>query len=180
MDPLDEQSRRKAHQFYDSFVYKDVEIGTIKGLQQIHAYLFGGLYPFAGEIRTKNISKNGFMFANASCLKKVLIEIESMPENNFDEIVCKYVEMNVAHPFMDGNGRSARIWLDLILKKRLRLCVDWSKIQKEAYLEAMKKSPMDFKPISYLLKKALTSDIDNREIFLKGIDYSYYYEEVDD
>ncbi|MCR5688938.1 MAG: Fic family protein, partial [Clostridiales bacterium] len=150
--------------------------GTGKGLQQIHAYLFGGLYDFAGQIRTKNISKDGFMFAEARFLPETIASIERMPENTFDEIVKKYVEMNIAHPFMEGNGRSARIWLDLILKKNLKKCVDWSLIGKPEYMSAMKKSPVDDSDIITLIRNALTDRIDDREIFMKGIDYSYYYE----
>jgi cell filamentation protein len=152
-------------------------VGTAKGLQQIHAYLFGGLYNFAGQIRQKNISKGGFQFAVSHFLGSTLKQIEQMPENTFEEIVDKYVEMNIAHPFMEGNGRSTRIWLDLILKKRLKKCVDWSKIGKNDYLNAMIRSCVDSAAIKNLLKIALTDEIDSREMFMKGIDYSYYYEE---
>ena len=146
---------------------------------QIHAYLFGGLYDFAGQIRQKNISKGGFQFAVSHFLGEILKQIEAMPENTFDEIVEKYVEMNIAHPFMEGNGRSTRIWLDLILKKRLKKCVDWSKITKRDYMSAIMQSPTNSSVLKKLLKNALTSKINDREIFLKGIDYSYYYEEND-
>jgi cell filamentation protein len=145
-------------------------------LQQIHAYLFGGLYDFAGQIRQKNISKGGFKFAASRFLYDTLKQIEAMPETTFDEIVNKYVEMNIAHPFMEGNGRSARIWLDLILKKRLRKCVDWSKISKRDYMNAMMLSPAKSSVLETLLGKALNTKINDREVFMKGIDYSYYYE----
>ena len=157
----------------------DKDVGKIKALQQIHAYLFGGLYDFAGKIRTKTISKGGTIFCRAEYLMQNLEVIEQMPETTFDEIVDKYVEMNMAHPFMEGNGRSTRIWLDLIFKKRLKRCVEWSKIDKKAYLDAMHRSTTDANPIKALLKGALTDKIDDREIFMKGIDYSYYYEQED-
>ena len=146
-------------------------------MQQIHAYLFGGLYDFAGKIRTKTISKGGFTFCLAQYLQQSLQDIDRMPENTFDEIVSKYIEMNIAHPFMEGNGRSTRIWLDLILKKRLKQCVDWSRINKNDYLRAMEQSGADSTAIKQLLAGALTNKIDDRELFMKGIDYSYYYEE---
>ncbi|MBP5718385.1 MAG: Fic family protein [Abditibacteriota bacterium] len=173
---LDEKSKLKAYDLFESGAINDIEPGTIKGLQQIHAYLFGGLYDFAGQIRDKNISKGGFMFASASHLTENLKRIEAMPESTLAEIVKKYVEMNIAHPFMEGNGRSTRIWLDLILKKNLAKCVDWSKIDKQAYLSAMKESPYDNTPIIDLIENALTDEINDREVFMKGIDYSYYYE----
>jgi cell filamentation protein len=156
---------------------ESIEVGTAKGLQQIHAYLFGGLYDFAGQIRQKNISKGGFQFAISRFLFTTLKKIEAMPENTFDEIVNKYIEMNIAHPFMEGNGRSTRIWLDLILKKRLKKCVDWSKISKQDYMNAMMLSPTKSSILKTLLEKALTTKINDREMFMKGIDYSYYYEE---
>ena len=174
---IDGKSRKKAYEFLESNLVEDKDIGTTKGLQQIHAYLFGGLYDFAGKIRTKTISKGGFTFCLAQYLTQALRDIERMPENTFDEIVDKYVEMNVAHPFMEGNGRSTRIWLDMILKKRLKLCVDWSKINKFEYLSAMERSPLDAADIRRLLSGALTDRIDDRELFMKGIDYSYYYEQ---
>ena len=173
---LDEKSRKKAYELFESGLIHTIEVGTVKGLQQIHSYLFGGLYAFAGQIRTVNIAKGGFAFAPAKYLEGALAHIEAMPENTFEEIVGKYVEMNVAHPFMEGNGRSTRIWLDLILKKNLKRCVDWSRIDKFDYLDAMRESVDDPKKISVLLKSALTDDIHNREIIMKGIDYSYYYE----
>jgi cell filamentation protein len=156
-----------------------MEPGSVKCLQQIHAYLFGGLYDFAGQIRTKNIGKGGFTFANALHFNIILPTIEQMPESTFEEIVDKYVEMNVAHPFMEGNGRSTRIWLDLMFKRSLKKCIDWSKIDKYAYLDAMRKSVTDANPIKALLQGALTDQIDDRELFMKGIDYSYYYEQED-
>ncbi len=148
------------------------------GLQQIHAYLFGGLYDFAGQIRTLNISKGDFTFAPVLFLKDTLKNIDAMPEDNFDNILNKYIEMNVAHPFNEGNGRSTRIWLDLMLKKSLNKCVDWSLINKKDYLEAMILSVVDSSKIKFLLKNALTDETNNREMFMKGIDYSYYYEEI--
>ena len=174
---IDGQSRRKAYTFGESNVIADEEIGTVKALRKIHAYIFGGLYDFAGQIRTKTIWKDGTLFCRAEYLKESLEQIEQMPETTFDEIVDKYVEMNIAHPFMEGNGRSTRIWLDLIFKKNLKQCVDWSKIDKKAYLKAMHASTTDAKYIKALLKSALTDQIDDREIFMKGIDYSYYYEQ---
>ena len=176
---IDGQSRKKAYSLWESNLVADKDVGTVKALQQIHAYLFGGLYDFAGKIRTKTISKGNTLFCLAEYLPDNLKTIEQMPETTFDEIVDKYVEMNVAHPFMEGNGRSTRIWLDLIFKKRLGLCVDWSKINKRDYLEAMIASHMDSSRIRELLKHAMTDRIDDREIFMKGIDYSYYYEQSD-
>ena len=176
---IDGQSRKKAYTFWESNVIADEEIGTVKALRKIHAYIFGGLYDFAGQIRTKTIWKDGTLFCRAEYLKESLEQIEQMPETTFDEIVDKYVEMNIAHPFMEGNGRSTRIWLDLIFKKNLKQCLDWSKIDKKAYLKAMHASTTDAKYIKALLKSALTDQIDDREIFMKGIDYSYYYEQQD-
>ncbi len=176
-DSIDGKSKTKAYALFGSSFINSIEVGTIKGLQQIHAYLFGGLYDFAGQIRQKNISKGGFQFAVSRFLGDTLKQIEAMPETTFDEIVDKYVEMNIAHPFMEGNGRSARIWLDLILKKRLSLCVDWSKISKRDYMNAKMLSPTNSNVLKALLERALTSKINDRDMFLKGIDYSYYYEE---
>ncbi|MDD3418917.1 MAG: Fic family protein [Eubacteriales bacterium] len=176
---IDGKSKTKAYALFESSFINNIEVGTTKGLQQIHAYLFGGLYDFAGQIRQKNVSKGGFQFAVSHFLGDTLKQIEVMPETTFDEIVNKYVEMNIAHPFMEGNGRSTRIWLDLILKKRLKKCVDWSKISKQDYMNAMKLSPTKSNVLKTLLKKALTSKINDREMFMKGIDYSYYYEEND-
>lgn len=176
---LDGQSRKKAYQLYESGLLRRLEPGTLKCLQQIHAYIFGGLYDFAGQIRTKNISKGGFTFANCLHFPETLQVIERMPETSFDEIMDKYVEMNVAHPFMEGNGRSTRIWLDLMLKRSLKLCVDWSQIDKNEYLAAMRQSVSDSSHIKQLVKPALTTKIDDRDMFMKGIDYSYYYEQND-
>lgn len=174
---VDGQSKKKAYTLFESGLLKNLEPGTVKCLQQIHAYLFGGLYDFAGQIRTKNISKGGFTFANALYFPTTLPAIERMPETTFGEIIDKYVEMNVAHPFMEGNGRSTRIWLDLMLKRSLKKCIDWSRVDKRAYLEAMRESVSDSAKLKELLAEALTDKIDDREMFMKGIDYSYYYEE---
>ena len=176
---IDGQSKKKAYTLIESGLLNSLRPGTVKTLQQIHAYLFGGLYDFAGKIRTKIISKGNTIFCLAEYLHQNLKTIEQMPENTFDEIVDKYVEMNLAHPFMEGNGRSTRIWLDLIFKKQLKMCVDWSKIGKRDYLNAMIESQTDSTRIRELLKQALTDKIDDREIFMKGIDYSYYYEQTD-
>lgn len=179
-DPIDEQSKRNAYELYENSILDTSEAGTIKGLQQIHAFLFGGLYEFAGQIRTKNISKGGFVFANCLYLEKIFNQIEAMPENNIDEIIDKYIEMNIAHPFMEGNGRATRIWLDQLLKIRIGKCIDWQQIDKKDYLNAMKKSPFDVTPIKNLIKSAITDRINDREIFMKGIDYSYYYETIEE
>ena len=173
---LDEKSKQKAYELFYSGFIDNIEVGTVKGLQQIHGYIFGGLYDFAGQIRTLNIAKGGFAFAPALYLDGALKHIEAMPEDTFENIVKKYVEMNVAHPIMEGNGRSTRIWLDLILKKNLKKCVEWSRIDKKEYLSAMQQSVVNCNGITALLKSALTKDVDNREIIMKGIDYSYYYE----
>ena len=174
---IDGQSKKKAYALIESDLLDSLEPGTVKCLQQIHAYLFGGLYDFAGKIRTKNISKGNTLFCLAEFLPQNLTTIEQMPDTTFDEIVDKYVEMNVAHPFMEGNGRSTRIWLDLIFKKRIGLCVDWSKIGKHDYLDAMIESQFNSSKIRALLRQAMTDKINDREIFMKGIDYSYYYEQ---
>ena len=176
-ESIDGKSKTKAYALFESSFINSIEIGTAKGLQQIHAYLLGGLYDFAGQIRQKNISKGGFQFATSHFLADTLRQIEAMPENTFEEIVEKYVEMNIAHPFMEGNGRSTRIWLDLILKDRLKKCVDWSRITKKDYLNAMMQSPTNSSILKQLLISALTNKINDREMFMKGIDYSYYYEE---
>jgi len=178
-DTIDGQSRKKAYTLWESNLVADKDVGKVKALQQIHAYLFGGLYDFAGKIRTKTISKGNTLFCLAEHLHHFLKTVKSMPETTFDEIVEKYVEMNAAHPFMEGNGRSTRIWLDLIFKKQLKKCVDWSKIDKREYLDAMVASHTDSSRIYELLKQAMTDRIDDREIFMKGIDYSYYYEQED-
>ena len=176
---IDGQSKKKAYTLMESGLLETMKPGTVKCLQQIHAFLFGGLYDFAGKIRTKTISKGNTIFCLAEHLHQFLQNVEGMPDSTFDEIVDKYVEMNMAHPFMEGNGRSTRIWLDLMLKKRLGLCVDWSKIGKRAYLNAMIDSEMNSDKIRGLLQQALTDKIDDRETFMKGIDYSYYYEQED-
>src|SRR5574344_109025 len=176
-ETIDGRSKSKAYALFESSLIDSIEVGTVKGLQQIHAYLFGGFYDFAGQIRTMNIAKGGFQFAMAQYLPSTLDNIERMPESNFDAIVEKYVEMNIAHPFREGNGRTTRIWLDLILKKNMQKCVDWSKIDKKAYLDAMTRSVADSTLIKQLILSALTDKINDRETFMKGIDYSYYYEQ---
>ena len=177
LDPLDERSRRKAYELFNSDFLDLSNVGKTILLQQIHAYLFEGLYDFAGKIRTKTISKAGFTFANSDYLPQTLNDIDNMPDDTFPQIVDKYIEMNIAHPFLEGNGRAARIWLDLLLKTRINKCIDWSKIEKNDYLSAMRESPTNPKPIFELLSHALTDGIEDRELFMKGIDYSYYYEE---
>lgn len=176
-ETIDGKSKSKAYALFESSLIDSIEVGTIKGLQQIHAYLFGGLYDFAGQIRSVNIAKGGFQFAMAQYLPQTLLSIERMPETTFDEIAEKYVEMNIAHPFREGNGRATRIWLDLILKKHLQMCVDWSRINKNDYLQAMQQSVADSSNIKALLRAALTDKINDLETFMKGIDYSYYYEQ---
>ena len=176
MKQIDEKSLQKAFQLFESGDIERMEIGTTKGLQQIHKYIFGGLYDFAGKIRDKNISKGGFRFANALYLNEILPKIEQMPENTFEEIIAKYVEMNIAHPFMEGNGRTMRIWLDLMLKKRLNKVINWQFVDKTLYLQAMERSPINDLEIRFLLKENLTSETENREIIFKGIEQSYYYE----
>ena len=174
---IDGQSKKKAYTLFESGLLENLEPGTIKSLQQMHAYLFGGLYDFAGQIRTKNISKGGFTFAPCQYFDITLSNIERMPENSFNEIVDKYVEMNVAPPFMEGNGRSTRIWLDLMLRRLLKQCIDWSQINKNEYLQAMQESVVNATRIKSLLEASLTDKINDRETFMKGIDYSYYYEQ---
>lgn len=176
MRHIGEESLKKAFKLFESGEIDRVEVGTTRGLCQIHRALFSGLYDFAGEIRTKNIAKGGFRFANALYLEQVLAAVEKMPETTFDEIIAKYVEMNVAHPFMEGNGRSTRIWLDLILKARLGRVVDWQQVDKDLYLQAMERSPINDLELRYLLTPALTDDVNNRELIFKGIEQSYYYE----
>ena len=173
---IDGQSKKKAYALFESNLIHEFEVGTAKGLHQIHAYLFGGLYDFAGQIRTKSISKGGYQFVYAQHLKTALQEIDAMPQRTLDDSVKKYAAMNKAHPFMEGNGRSTRVWLDLMLKKELRQCVDWSKISKSSYMNAMIISTVDYSVLALLIEQALTGKINDRELFMKGIDYSYYYE----
>lgn len=169
-------SLENAFRLFESNDINKIEIGTTKGLIEIHHYLFGGLYDFAGEIRKLNISEGGFRFANALYLKEILVKIEQMPENSFEEIISKYVEMNIAHPFLEGNGRTMRIWLDMILKKQLQMVVNWQYVDKTLYLQSMERSPINDLELRTLLKENLTSEVDNREIIFKGIEQSYYYE----
>lgn len=169
-------SKTKAIRLYESNIVEDFEIGKFSGLAKIHNFLFAELYDFAGKIRTVNIAKGNFRFAPVMYLETALKHIDDMPQSTFDEIIEKYVEMNVAHPFREGNGRSTRIWLDLILKKELKLVVDWNRVDKEDYLLAMERSPIKDVEIKVLLKNALTDQIDDREVYMKGIDVSYYYE----
>lgn len=176
---IDGKSREKAYAMWENGLMDSVEIGTTRGLQQIHGYLFGGLYDFAGQIRNVTISKGGFTFCRAQYLPQTLKEIDRMPDDTFDQIVAKYVEMNLAHPFMEGNGRSTRLWLDLLLKNRINKCVDWSRIAKRDYMNAMVLSSTNPVLLHGLLQGALTDKVDDRETFLKGIDYSYYYEQED-
>lgn len=179
MQNIDEISKDRAKKLFESEEIASFEVGTFQGLKQIHKYLFGGLYDFAGEIRTKNISKGDFRFANVVYLQEVLSKIELMPESSFEQIIEKYAEMNVAHPFMEGNGRSMRIWLDLILKKRLKKCIDWQRIDKDEYLSAIIRSHVNSLELQVLLRGGLTENINDREVFMKGIEQSYYYEEPD-
>lgn len=173
---IDERSLQKAQKLFESGDIDKMEVGTVKGLCQIHKYLFDGLYDFAGKIRTVNIAKGGFRFANCLYLEAILPVIETMPQNTFEEIVAKYVEMNIAHPFMEGNGRATRIWLDMILKKNLGKVVDWQTIDKDLYLQAMERSPINDLELRVLLQPALTDKVNDREVIFKGIEQSYYYE----
>jgi len=173
---IDKKSLQNAYKLFESNDIAKMEVGTVKGLQDIHEYVFGGLYDFAGQVRKLNISKGGFRFANALYLNEILPKIEAMPENTFEEIIAKYVEMNIAHPFMEGNGRTMRIWLDMILKKRLKKVVNWQNVNKELYLQAMERSTINDLELRTLLFENLTSDIDDRDVIFKGIEQSYYYE----
>lgn len=173
---IDAASLEKARALFESGAIDRIEIGTVRGLCDIHAALFGGLYDFAGKIRTLNIAKGGFRFANSLYLNEILPVIERMPETSYEEIVAKYVEMNIAHPFMEGNGRATRIWLDMMLKNRLGKVVDWRRIDKDSYLSAMERSPINDLELRALLSSALTDRIADREVIFKGIEQSYYYE----
>ncbi|MDQ5928734.1 MAG: cell filamentation protein [Bacteroidota bacterium] len=176
MKNIDKISLENAYQLFESGTIDTLEIGSTLGLLQIHLFLFKDLYDFTGKIRTKNISKGGFRFATALYLNQILVTIEQMPEENFEQIIGKYVEMNIAHPFMEGNGRTMRIWLDLILKHRLKKMVNWQFVDKTLYLQAMERSPINDLELRTLLKANLTEDINNREVIFKGIEQSYYYE----
>lgn len=173
-------SKKRAIELWDKGIINEFEVGTFKGLQQIHRYIFQDVFSFAGKIRSVNLAKGNFRFAPLLFLEENLKIIEKMSENEFSEIVEKYVEMNVAHPFRDGNGRVTRIWLDLILKKNLKKCVDWQKIDKTAYLQAMERSPVNTLELKHLIKNALTEDTENRDVYMKGIERSYEYEEQND
>jgi cell filamentation protein len=173
---IDKISLENAFKLFETGAIDTIQIGSLNGLQQIHFFLFDGLYDFAGKIRTVNISKGGFRFANSLYLNEVLSKIEMMPDNNFESIIAKYVEMNIAHPFLEGNGRSMRIWLDMLLKNRIQKMVNWQFVDKTLYLQAMERSPVNDLELTTLLRNHLTDEINNREIIFKGIEQSYYYE----
>lgn len=176
MKNIDKNSLENAFRLFESNVIDKIEIGTTKGFLEIHYYLFKGLYDFAGKVRTNNISKGGFRFANALYLNEILVKIEQMPETNFEQIIEKYIKMNIAHPFIEGNGRTMRIWLDMILKTRLKKLVNWQFIDKTLYLQSMERSPINGLELRTLLRQNLTEEINNREVIFKGIEQSYYYE----
>ncbi len=175
-DQIDAASIEKAHALFEGGDIDRIEVGTVAGLSAIHRALFGGLYDFAGQVRTLNIAKGNFRFANALYLNEALAAIERMPEATYEQIIAKYVEMNIAHPFMEGNGRATRIWLDMILKKRLGRVVDWQQVDKDKYLQAMERSPINDLELRVLLQPALTDQVNDREVIFKGITHSYYYE----
>ena len=176
MKNIDKQSLENAYHLFDSGDIDCIEVGSTKGLQDIHIYLFKGLYDFAGFIRTQNISKGGFRFANFLYLKEALAKIEQIPQATFEEIIAKYIEMNIAHPFMEGNGRTTRIWLDMILKKEIKKVVNWQFVDKQLYMPAMERSPINDLELKTLLQANLTSDVNSREVIFKGIEQSYFYE----
>lgn len=176
MKNIDKSSLENAYRLYETGDIDTIEIGTTLGLQQIHLYLFNHLYDFAGQIRTENISKGSFRFANALYLKEALVKIEQMSQSSFEEIIAKYIEMNIAHPFLEGNGRATRIWLDMILKKEINKVVDWQFVDKALYMQAMERSPINDLELKTILLTHLTSDVNSREVIFKGIEQSYFYE----
>ena len=176
MKNIDQKSLKNAYRLFESNDIDEIEVGSTKGLMAIHTYLFDGLYDFAGKIRTHNLSKGGFRFANALYLNEILVKIEQMPENTFEDIIAKYIEMNIAHPFMEGNGRTMRIWLDRILKTRLQKLVNWQFVDKSLYLQAMERSPINDLELRTLLGQNLSDEINSRDVIFKGIEQSYYYE----